>query len=407
MIRRRNVALFFCLSIFILDSRGNAQISFGDQATNSNQNLFNILNKSSVSISTRNSLNTPSTRNSGSRCITPRGEPGVCSFISDFRCGEVLSAIQRVGITQQVINYLRRAIQPPCGFDRTDYTLCCKDSSVLPPPGPTPTSPTTTTTTTTTTTETQQPSSNICGITGFNTRVTGGKVSLPGVWPWAVILGQISNGNIEVICGGTLISDRHVLTAAHCFRGQRAITIARLGEHDITSDSDGATPQDIGVAQVSAHEGYNGVDLKNDIAIVTLSQSAVFTQRVRPACLPMPNDILPTNEAVIVGWGATSTRGPTVDKLREATVPLISASECDQFYSGIERITIDGRQICGRPGPRDSCSGDSGGPMLSDKISSRWTVIGVTSFGVECARNDFPGVYTSVQSYLPWINQRI
>ncbi|QQP55877.1 Uncharacterized protein FKW44_000346, partial [Caligus rogercresseyi] len=187
--------------------------------------------------------------------------------------------------TQRVINYLRRAIQAPCGFDRLDYTLCCRDSNSVPTPA------TTTTTTTTTTRSTTTPSSGngalqICGISGFKTRVTGGQVATPGVWPWAVILGQRSSDGIEVI--------------SHCFRGQKAINLVRLGEHDISTSTDGATPQDIPVARILTHSGYNGVDLKNDIAVVTLSSPAVFSTRVRPACLPGPNDRLPSNEAVIL-----------------------------------------------------------------------------------------------------------
>ena len=128
--------------------------------------------------------------------------------------------------------------------------MCCADpnaaiesSSQTPvtSPGPTPT-PTT-----------QPPVSSECGVSRTKTRIVGGTVAAQGAWPWSVILGrQRFGGGFQVMCGGTLIDEDTILTAAHCFDpipGGSGINYVRLGDHDISTTNDGATPVDISVGR--------------------------------------------------------------------------------------------------------------------------------------------------------------
>lgn len=133
----------------------------------------------------------------------------------------------------------------------------------------------------------------------------------------------------------------------------------------------------------------------------------------RPACLPDKYQgqdlasLLTSPAPVVVGWGSTSTGGGSSNQLRQANVPMVTQQTCSDAYSAITRVTIGDTKICAGDGTRDTCNGDSGGAMLASHVGNTWAVVGVTSFGVDCARPDFPGVYTRVDKYLPWIRQNM
>ena len=158
----------------------------------------------------------------------------------------------------------------------------------------------------------------------------------------------------------------------------------------------------------------------------------IFQTRVSPrqlqrsglglaACEPQPrghrwvsvcHDVIVYNSSSPdTGWGSTATGGGSSNKLRQASVPMVTQASCSQAYSAISRVTIGETkvgyiiiisslsshycgQVCAGDGTRDTCNGDSGGAMLTSKLGGVWAVVGVTSFGVDCARPDFPGVYT-------------
>ena len=116
--------------------------------------------------------------------------------------------------------------------------------------------------------------------------------------------------------------------------------------------------------------------------------------------------LLSSLDPVVVGWGATQTYGPAETVLRQATVPMVTSLQCRDSYSGVE-VSIDETKLCAGQGGTDTCNGDSGGPLLADRLGDRWSLLGITSFGVECARSDFPGVYTRVDKYLDFIKQNM
>ena len=98
--------------------------------------------------------------------------------------------------------------------------------------------------------------------------------------------------------------------------------------------------------------------------------------------------------------------GPS-SQLRQARVPLVDLETCTASYQPVLSQDLGDGQLCAGKGTRDSCNGDSGGALLSSELGGRWAVVGVTSFGVDCAREDFPGVYTRVDRYLDWIRRQM
>ena len=92
----------------------------------------------------------------------------------------------------------------------------------------------------------------------------------------------------------------------------------------------------------------------------------------------------------MVGWGATQSYGPAETRLRQARVEVVGGESCSRAYQDIN-VNIGEKKVCAGTGSTDTCNGDSGGPLLADNIGQRWSVLGITSFGVECGRPDFPG----------------
>merc|ERR1719367_447050 len=343
----------------------------------------------------------------GASCTTPTGRSGTCSFIQDEKCSDIRQQLSNIFRRQQVIQYILRAIQPPCGFSFFDFTLCC--SSSFDPPNTS--EPPTQKPSEKPTTERPTPSDQ-CGISE-RSRIVNGKECSINQWPWAVVLGRLRSGSasIRVMCGGTLITKRHILSAAHCFTSRTRPLVVRFGEHDITTSSESRS-FDREIQRYKIHERYDSRALVNDIAVVTVSGSDLeFSQTIRSACLPYDyvgvNYESFRNDPTIVGWGATQNNGAASTVCRQATVPIVSIPECSDDYRGVSRVNINDDMVCAGQGRRDSCAGDSGGPMLSDFSDGRWSVIGIVSFGVECASERHPGVYTRVDRYLSWIERQI
>jgi len=247
-------------------------------------------------------------------------------------------------------------------------------------------------------------------------KIVGGTLAGVGAWPWAVLIGKkFSNGHFQVICGGTLIDDGNVLSAAHCFDKVKGLANAdtiRVGETDLNIGGEGGGHRDIGIARVLQHPSWNKKTLAHDIALLALASKVEFRPGVVPACMPDNYQgrnltaLLSNPSPTITGWGATFVGGGTVSRLREAQVPVVGADECLARYRPVG-VRLSERQLCAGRGGTDTCQGDSGGGMVANNLDGRWTLVGVTSFGVDCARPDFPGVYTRVDQYLDWIRSNV
>jgi len=243
--------------------------------------------------------------------------------------------------------------------------------------------------------------------------IVGGQNALPKEFPHTALIGY-RDGKTKVWgCGGTLISEEYVLTAAHCLHDTRGLGYAqyvRLGELDLDSEVDDASPVDFNISERIQHPDYILPAKYNDIALIKLDRPATINQFIRPACLPelfSPR----TAHGIASGFGSTRVRGPGSKQLRKVVLEVYSQQECNQTYvndinRSLPKGIIDETQMCAgsHTERRDTCQGDSGGPFQTyHSLQCMYSIDGVTSSGKGCGRINTPGVYTRVYPYLDWI----
>ncbi|KAA0184094.1 putative serine protease [Hyalella azteca] len=251
-----------------------------------------------------------------------------------------------------------------------------------------------------------------CGQHTGVPRIVGGREASLGQYPWMVAL----HYKRAVLCGGSLISGRYVLTAAHCVASSYLKkTHVVLGDWRLSTDPDCSdnvcAPERISVLveEVVVHPGFNTPTvLNNDIALIRLRSEVNFNQYIQPICLPPTNfgrSEVSVNQTVLaVGWGHTRT-GDGSDVLRVALLNIANPFVCKRVFPS--NFHLNGVQMCIGGGPDDTCSGDSGGPVMNLNKEQRYYVLAVTSFGTQegCGISGRPAVYTSVAHFNDWIRQ--
>ncbi|XP_007949742.2 serine protease 48 [Orycteropus afer afer] len=250
---------------------------------------------------------------------------------------------------------------------------------------------------------------SVCGRPTYTSRIVGGQDAAKGYWPWQVSL-RLGQSHI---CGGSLINEWWILTAAHCVSTTWTLLTYTvwLGSIDADYSSEGLQYY---VSKIIIHPNFK--ETTADIALLKLSSRVTFTSLILPICLPnIKKHLAIPASCWVVGWGKTkeSQDSDFYPILQEVEVPVIDHKACEKLYNPIgvyfpelEKV-IKKDMICAGDTDRhkDSCKGDSGGPLSCD-IDGVWIQIGVVSWGIGCGQS-LPAVYTSVIYYQKWINATI
>ncbi|CAG0886147.1 unnamed protein product [Cyprideis torosa] len=329
----------------------------------------------------------------GDACKTVRNNEGLCYNI------EVCPLLQRVAsilkndqTARELRETLSRVLQKSvCGYDESLPLVCCPKDGIIEPPAA------------------KHEFVDRCVSGSYHGKIVGGSPAEVGSWPWAATLGIDDGGLIVEKCGGTLIADGWILTAAHC-----VVKETVLGDHDIFNLTD-VRHIDYPPKRVIPHPQYRIPESRsNDIALIEFDNSQGYTDAIFPACLPFElTGTLEGHTPFAIGWGTVGFKQPQSDVLREVQLTVISNSVCEGIFKRFKDASITEQHLCAYQEGKDTCQGDSGGglflPIVDPEDPGRleFQVIGVVSFGFRCGVSGFPGVYTRVTEYLDWIEQHI
>jgi len=242
-----------------------------------------------------------------------------------------------------------------------------------------------------------------CGIEGppAKERIVGGEEAQPNQWPWIVAL-FIDDA---WFCGGSLINENYVLTAAHCVDGALYFDVL-AGAHNVRETSEEHRVE-ITSFNGFTHPQWDDYDLTNDLALIELPEPIEWNEYIKPSCLPAAGDVAKEGDMVsVIGWGKPSddagSISPTLRMVHD--LPVISNPDCDDVYG----IVGDGVVCVDTTGGRGSCNGDSGGPLIKPESSrangDKWTQHGIVSFGsARGCEVGLPAAFTRTESYLTWI----
>ncbi|XP_038609856.1 tryptase beta-2-like [Tachyglossus aculeatus] len=236
--------------------------------------------------------------------------------------------------------------------------------------------------------------------------IMGGHDAKEAKWPWQVSL-RIHGTHI---CGGSLIRQRWVLTAAHCFEDSKDPELFQIQAGELRLYT--APPSElIKVKKIIIPNDYQTIMNGGDIALVQLEKRVNRSNLIQTINLPPAGlQVQPNASCWVTGWGNV---GPNEAlqapyPLKELKITLSDFEKCTINYKYVGLEILNNEMICAgsEEGMKDSCSGDSGGPFVC-KIGRNWTQIGVVSWGLICGVSSFPGIYTNVSHYQEWIKQNI
>ncbi|CAH0557989.1 unnamed protein product [Brassicogethes aeneus] len=223
-----------------------------------------------------------------------------------------------------------------------------------------------------------------CGIRGgaYQNRIVGGMDAEKNEFPWQISLQYYKHNDLHHFCGGAILNEEWFVTAAHCFENMPLDLVTVLaGAHNFWKAKD--NEQHRNISRIVS----NNFDLPtfyNDITLVKVYPPFDFSL------------------ATVTGWGRVFESGHLASILQKVDLPIINRDSCEKKYSilGFSRYFNECQMCTEYPeGTKDACQGDSGGPLICKGSGDKFYLCGIVSWGIGCARNNHPGVYTLVSGF--------
>ncbi|XP_062131785.1 chymotrypsin-2-like isoform X2 [Drosophila sulfurigaster albostrigata] len=241
-------------------------------------------------------------------------------------------------------------------------------------------------------------------------RIINGENAVPKQFPYQVYLEGRINYDWKTSCGGVIISNRTVLTAAHCISDSIDALKIYFGTVDITNIYEtGQQRLIVKRKNIIVHPEYDPHELRNDIALIRLPAEILFDEYIQPAKLPDPDKLYDNEIGVASGWGISDNSWYATNNLQYLNVTIFPYEDCKPLvhkYKGFHASFYPTSNICLKPSQGITCNGDSGGPLAIRNEDGTNTIVGLTSFGLEdtCEPN-MPDIFTRVSSFLQWIKE--
>ena len=239
-------------------------------------------------------------------------------------------------------------------------------------------------------------------------RIVGGTDADPAQWPFLVGIFDPNFG--APFCGGSLINRQWVVTAAHCVVVSAGVVKSSIS---VRQSAPNGQPKgaEFQVARVIPHPEYASAESKNDVALLRLAAPMnIETSKIAMLATTDTENVWSGAGAcaAVAGWGLTIQRTGLPGHLQAVNVPIVNQQDCRAAYTPTHDIQAKAHICAGyMPGGKDSCYGDSGGPLIVRAGPTGALLVGIVSFGEGCARPNQPGVYTRVSSYVDWITSTI
>ncbi|KAG5340020.1 KLKB1 protein, partial [Acromyrmex charruanus] len=235
-------------------------------------------------------------------------------------------------------------------------------------------------------------------------------------FPWmvALLLKSTTGGPYIFHCGASIISNRAILTAAHCVANQKLENlIAHFGQWNIGNNIQPLPIQEVKIVAIAIHPSYYNDGLFHDVAVLVLEKPITYSANVLPICLPEQGKVfLAGTRCYGLGWGSNSfgSEGQYQAELRKVNLPIINQEDCQTRLRSTklgQYFQLHGSFICaGGEANKDTCRGDGGGPLVCQTATGQFFQVGIVSWGIGCGASNVPAVYASVSQHRQWIDQQ-
>merc|ERR1712038_191831 len=292
--------------------------------------------------------------------------------------------------------------------------VCCKDPDFVAPPKP----------------KEYRPKCGRRNVDGLGVRIQGFKESESqfGEWPHMCAIlhkktldpvGGYTDQDLETVnlyqCGGSLIAQGVILTAAHCvdkFRDMARELLVRCGEWDTQNETEPYPHQDRFVEVLSIHPEFDGRNLQNDFALLYTAEDFQLASHVDTVCLPTPEELFEADTCFATGWGKDrfGSAGNYQVVLKEIDLTVVKQDQCQESLRKTrlgKRYRLHDSFLCaGGESGKDTCKGDGGSPLVcpSKYDPNTYVQAGIVAWGIGCGEDGTPGVYASVSKAVCWID---